>query len=70
MKKNKYFTFRVSEDDQQYLAELARLLFRNKADAVRYAIRRAVFQLRFPAPTAGDQQSGDVLQEAINENGE
>jgi hypothetical protein len=47
MKKNGFFSFRTDQEDRKFIAELARLLVRNKADAVRYAIKKIVFETRY-----------------------
>lgn len=46
MKKRSFFTFRTDQEDNKFIEELARLLVRNKSDAVRYTIKKVVFQSR------------------------
>ena len=46
--KDDFFTFRTDPEDRKNIQELARLLGRNKADAIRFAVARVTFEKTHP----------------------
>ena len=48
MKRQGNFTIRISTEDRQEIEELAQLLGRKKGDAIRFAVKRVIFEKRHP----------------------